>query len=184
MAHLRFALLVAAISVTTSVTVCRAQSAANLGAPRAALGQELALLTKPRASATDPTGTGKKKTDTATPHTHTDSTRLVVFHRPVSTQPDVEVSINGDIVGNIADKGFVLVLWPNAHNELSLCPNARSATGVAVHPQHCRINYYELVPGSGKHAATLKPVSAKEGEFYVRLLQQRAKEQSMQAARR
>lgn len=182
---MRLASLSVAFGVAMLFAGGRAQAGGGPGSGWAVAGREWASATTSAAPADNPANPARhKKTATAAPHTHTDSTRLVVFHRPVSTQPDVEVSVNGDVVGNIADKGFVLVPWPNAPNELSLCPTARAATCVAVHPQHCRVNYYELVPGYGKHAATLKPVSAKEGEFYLRLLQQRAQEQGMQAARR
>ncbi|AYA37095.1 hypothetical protein D3Y59_08525 [Hymenobacter oligotrophus] len=174
-ARLRFALWLGALGLQL-LAVVPAQAACALDADWPA--------SRGRVVSDNPAGVGKPKRTAASPHTHTDSTRLVVFHRPVSTQPDVEVSVNGDVVGNIADKGYVLVPWPSTRNELSLCPTARAAACVSVHPQHCRVNYYELVPGYGKHAATLKPVSAKEGEFYMRLLQQRAQEQTAQAASR
>src|SRR3712207_547405 len=55
-------------------------------------------------------------------------TRIVVYGRPMATPQDVELSVNGGVVGNLVEGGFVEVGWTDNPDELSLCATGKGET--------------------------------------------------------
>jgi hypothetical protein len=99
--------------------------------------------------------------------TGADTARVVVYQRDLAVTR-TEVKVNGNSVGDLRQAGVITVPWTDKRRELNLCVEADTEqTCQNIRPKFTSVNYYEFVPGA---SPALKPVLAKEGEFYLKRL--------------
>ncbi|GAA4373686.1 hypothetical protein GCM10023186_04530 [Hymenobacter koreensis] len=107
-----------------------------------------------------------------------DSTSIVVYRRADVKQP-LAVQLNGGAVGDLQESSFVAVPWTDKRKQAQLCVGGEAVTCSAFQPSFAGTNYFEYLPKTASRStAELKPVTVKEGEFYVKRLrlQQRHRE--------
>jgi|GEM_PF-1504849 len=103
-----------------------------------------------------------------------DSAAVYVYRRPGAAKDQVvQLSANGQPTRELPARHYLALTWRDRRQALRLCAQLGTTPGACREwvPDFSQPTYLECVVPAGGGAPTLRPVSAKEGQFELRRLQ-------------